>query len=295
MVDHDVSLSECETKLLITIEKSKEDKFFSVAGLAHETGCTLDEVEKALSSLELNGYLILTRVLKSSPHNGPTNEKVIRLIRDVLDCTQKLERISAKRKQTKERTFQKIKNEYVQKLEVIVDNIEVMLEELQKESNEFDKRIEGIKDRIEETRIRADISDISAEEADRLMTSYKAELQNLESRRKSSLDVFREMQDILDAKKSHSEILMQIEELEARHTIGEIGKQEYNQNRMGLEAEKTKLEDQIKINELPTKNNVHETIEKLTKLKDDAIVSKETCNRIDSVFEKLIKSKASKS
>jgi len=295
MADRMVVLNEDERKLLVALGKKKEDNVYSVEDLAHETGYSVEEVEKTLSSLEQKGYLRVAKLLETSPLSGSTNERVVQAIRDALDCSNKLERISVKRIQIKERTYEKIRNELIQKLEAVGRNIETMLDDLQKERPELDRRIEEINGKIEETRIRADISEIGPEEADKLIKSYEADLETIKSKRESALTILKEPRNTLEKRKRHGEISVQIEELQARHIVGEVTREEYKRRKSELEAEQSKLEKEIEASEVVTENRVTEMLLKLAKLRDDAVVSQETYARMVTLLEKLIKSKVAKS
>ncbi len=197
----------------------------SVSTLATRLSKPKTEIKKLLGSLERKRYIrirsleepISTRTQSSSDSLLQRQESILMLAKSL----KQLELLSNRKRRVSERVYQKIQQDIIKRMETTADELAKLDSAIEESRNEILSQIQETNETIQEKQLRAELGELSKEEADRQILELGNKLKELEETRKKLSSS--PMTERITSKKSELDKLnSEWELLWARHQVGEL-------------------------------------------------------------------------
>jgi hypothetical protein len=258
-----------ERKLLGLVRKEKKTIFY-LDELAEKLGVSLETIENSLVSLANSGLIRFTRIQAAGEISTNLVSNAETSMFSILAYVKQLQTLASKRETIKRNIYEKIRNEIVDKTTQELSRFVKIRSEVKENLKKIESEMLDLQEKIMETNVRKDIGEIGEDECNRTVKSLEKDLGTLDT---TSL----RYQNILGMKTEvHARYLLpveterieqikhELEELWARHEVGEIPEDEYGARKSKLEEESRELEKK-----LSSKQSPQETLTEILKLTKD--------------------------
>jgi len=240
-----------ESELLALLKQEQTKTFYSLDDLAQKIGVSPLTIYEKLTSLEAKGYVRFARVveLDAEPSANLASD-IENGARSILLYLRQLKALQSKENEVTHNVYDKIGREIIGKIATSTSQFANARTKLERQLEELESKIRETEEKIQEIKVRGDIGEIIAKDAEKMIESLQQEIQALKLSRKEFRQALGIEQEPSPPRKTDNvtnprleQIRLELEELWARHQVGELDQKDYDARKAELDAEKRKCEE----------------------------------------------------